>query len=187
CALALAMPAALSAATANLRKRGFLVARGHVIETLNSVNRVIFDKTGTLTKGQFTLADVQLLAGASPSTPLARDQLLGIAAALEVGSNHPLARAFSAWQDIFKASDVKQITAAGVEGQIDGVVYRLGTLAFASEFCSATSSGPLSLPDNRHLWLLLADQYQPLAWIGLADEVRPDAAALITSLKQRGI
>src|SRR5690606_968390 len=96
CALALAMPAALSAATANLRKRGFLVARGHVIETLNSVNRVIFDKTGTLTKGQFTLADVQLLAGASPSTPLARDQLLGIAAALEVGSNHPLARAFSA-------------------------------------------------------------------------------------------
>jgi Cu2+-exporting ATPase len=187
CALALAMPAALSAATANLRKRGFLVARGHVIETLNSVNRVIFDKTGTLTKGQFTLADVQILAAASPSTPLARDQLLGIAAALEAGSNHPLARAFSAWQDIYKASDVKQITAAGVEGQIDGVVYRLGTLAFASEFCSATLSRSLSLPDNRHLWLLLADQCQPLAWIGLADEVRPDAAALITSLKQRGI
>lgn len=183
CALALAMPAALSAATANLRKRGFLVARGHVIETLNSVNRVIFDKTGTLTKGQFTLAEVRVFEAVA----LPRDRLLGIAAALEAGSNHPLAAAFMPWQDVCTATAVKQTTAAGVEGQIDGVGYRLGTIEFAGQFGSAVGAHPLALPDDQHLWLLLASEQQPLAWIGLIDEVRPDAAALITSLKSRGI
>jgi Cu2+-exporting ATPase len=183
CALALAMPAALSAATANLRKRGFLVARGHVIETLNSVNRVIFDKTGTLTKGQFALADVRIFE----SVALSRDRLLGIAAALEAGSNHPLAAAFMPWQNVCTATAVKQTTAAGVEGQIDGVGYRLGTIEFAGQFGSAVGAHPLALPDDQHLWLLLASEQQPLAWIGLIDEVRPDAAALITSLKSRGI
>jgi Cu2+-exporting ATPase len=182
CALALAMPAALSAATANLRKRGFLVARGHVIETLNVVNRVIFDKTGTLTKGQFTLADVRLLG----SLDLSRDQLMGIAAALEAGSNHPLAIAFMPWQDQCRATDVKQITAAGVEGRIEGMAYRLGTSEFAGQLFTAAPQG-LVLPDDHHVWLLLANEQQPLAWIGLADEVRPDAAALITALKAQGI
>lgn len=182
CALALAMPAALSAATANLRKRGFLVARGHVIETLNVVNRVIFDKTGTLTKGQFTLAEVRLLG----SVDLSRDQVLGIAAALEAGSNHPLAIAFMPWQDQYRATDVKQITAAGVEGRIEGMAYRLGTSEFAGQLFTGAPQG-LVLPDDHHVWLLLANEQQPLAWIGLADEVRPDAAALITALKAQGI
>lgn len=183
CALALAMPAALSAATANLRKRGFLVTRGHVIETLNSINRVIFDKTGTLTKGQFTLGEVQLFDSVDKS----RAQLLGIAAALEAGSNHPLAVAFTPWQDVYQATDVKQTTAAGVEGQINGTAYRLGTVEFVAHFCRAAEQDQLVLPATQHLWLLLASEQQLLAWIGLTDEVRPDAAALITGLKMRGI
>lgn len=182
CALALAMPAALSAATANLRKRGFLVARGHVIETLNSVNRVIFDKTGTLTKGKFALEKVQLFEGVQISI----DEVLGFAAALEAGSNHPLAAAFHDWQDTYKAEDVKQITAAGVEGRIHGMTYRLGTAGFANEMCS--DSPPLcELPDALHTWLLLANEHMPLAWIALVDEVRPDAATLIQRIKARGI
>lgn len=182
CALALAMPAALSAATANLRKRGFLVARGHVIEALNSVNRVIFDKTGTLTKGKFVVEQVKLFSGIDSSI----DQLLGIAAALEAGSNHPLAAAFHRWQDSYKATDIKQVTAAGVEGRIEGVMYRLGTAEFAAEFLP-DSKASLELPDALHTWLLLANEQIPLAWIALVDEVRPDAAVLIQRLKARGI
>lgn len=182
CALALAMPAALSAATANLRKRGFLVARGHVIEALNGVNRVIFDKTGTLTKGKFAVEQIQLFNGVD----ISNDQVLGLAAALEAGSNHPLAAAFHRWQDKYKAEDVKQVTAAGVEGQIEGVVYRLGTAEFAAE-CLPDSKVSLQLPDRLHTWLLLANKQIPLAWIALVDEVRPDAASLIQRLKARGI
>lgn len=182
CALALAMPAALSAATANLRKRGFLVARGHVIEALNGVNRVIFDKTGTLTKGQFAVEEVSVFSGVDAS----RERLLGLAAALEAGSNHPLAAAFHSWRDMYTAEDVKQVTAAGVEGRIEGVTYRLGTAEFAAEpLMDLTTS--LALPDALHTWLLLANEHMPLAWIALADEVRPDAATLIQRLKTRGI
>lgn len=182
CALALAMPAALSAATANLRKRGFLVARGHVIEALNSVNRVIFDKTGTLTKGQFAVEQVKSFSGID----IANDQVLGFAAALEAGSNHPLAGAFHRWQDMYKAEAVKQITAAGVEGRIEGVSYRLGTAEFAAEFLPDAKVS-LELPDAFHTWLLLANEQMPLAWIALVDEIRPDAATLIQRLKACGI
>lgn len=182
CALALAMPAALSAATANLRKRGFLVARGHVIEALSSVNRVIFDKTGTLTKGKFAVAEVKCFAGISQND----HELLGIAAALEAGSNHPLAAAFHSWQDVFKAHDIKQTTAAGVEGRIGDEVYRLGTAGFAAGEL-ANFNGLLELPDALHTWLLLANSQTPLAWIALVDEVRPDAAPLIQRLKAQGV
>ncbi len=183
CALALAMPAALSAATANLRKRGFLVARGHVIETLNSVTRVIFDKTGTLTRGQFIVDKVTPIAAAKN---LACDEILAIAAALEAGSNHPLAAAFNPWRDQLMATDIRQITAAGVEGCIDSRWYRLGTVAFIADWLDfGTSLAPPT--DSHHTWLLLADESQPLAWIALADEIRPDAQSLIQHLKQQGI
>lgn len=182
CALALAMPAALSAATANLRKRGFLVARGHVIEGLNEINRVIFDKTGTLTRGQFVVESVVPCA----STLLSRDELLSLAAALEAGSNHPLAAAFNPWRDRLIASDIRHITAAGVEGCIAAKYYRLGTPSFIASWSGNTE--PLLPPqDSHHTWLLLAEQGQALAWIGLVDEIRPDAALLIQRLKKQGI
>ena len=178
CALALAMPAALSAATANLRKQGFLVARGHVIEGLTQVTRVIFDKTGTLTKGQFVVASVHPMR----DVQLDRDETLALAAALEAGSNHPLAAAFNAWRDRFSAVDVQQFTAEGVQGVINGICYRLGTGGFGAALLKTHDiSAP---PSNAHLtWLLLVSQTEPLAWIGLADEIRPDASALIKDLK----
>lgn len=182
CALALAMPAALSAATANLRKRGFLVARGHVIEGLNGITRVIFDKTGTLTRGQFVVEEVIPF----PSVALANDELLALAAALEAGSNHPLAIAFNPWRDRVVASAIKQITAAGVEGRIAGKVYRLGTSAFITGW-AGVKEALLPPQDSHHTWLLLADENQVLAWIGLADEIRPDAPILIQALKKQGI
>jgi Cu2+-exporting ATPase len=180
CALALAMPAALSAATANLRQRGFLVARGHVIETLTHINRVIFDKTGTLTLGRFCVAEVMLLSTHT------REQALAIAASLESDSSHPIAQAFAAEQINIRASDIKQTTAAGVEGKIDGDIYRIGTCEFASEIISA-SDNMFSLPDQDRLWLLLANSGGAIAWFGLDDEIRPGAREAIINLKNMDI
>lgn len=179
CALALAMPAALSAATANLRQKGFLIARGHVIESLTAVNRVIFDKTGTLTHGRVWVEKVIPFAGVN----LTEKELLGLAAALEAGSNHPLAHAFSAWRDLSKAEDVKQVTAAGVTGRIGNLEYRLGK----AEFAIGSGNELPPLPDSINTWLLLTNEHQPLAWIALADQLRPDAATLIQGLKAQGI
>lgn len=180
CALALAMPAALSAATANLRQLGFLVARGHVIETLPKVTRVIFDKTGTLTLGRFCISDVLLLSEQK------REDVLAIAAALETDSNHPIARAFSHWQSIIRAIDVKQVTAAGVEGIVGGEIYRMGTREFACEIISAQQK-TFALPDQNKLWLLLANSHGVVAWFGLEDEVRPSAQIAINELQNMGI
>lgn len=182
CALALAMPAALSAATANLRQRGFLVARGHVIETLTHINRVIFDKTGTLTQGRFSIVDVLLLSDQS------RETVLTIAAALESDSNHPIAQAFKSGrtQNVMRAAAVKQTTAAGIEGIVGNEVYRIGTQEFASKIIAAQYQN-LALPDQQKLWLLLANAQGAVAWFGLDDEIRPSAQAAITQLRDMGV
>ncbi|RYZ97251.1 MAG: heavy metal translocating P-type ATPase, partial [Moraxellaceae bacterium] len=180
CALALAMPAALSAATANLRQRGFLVARGHVIETLPQITRVIFDKTGTLTQGHFSITDVVPLSAHS------RDHSLAIAAALEAESNHPIAQAFASWRNQLHAVDIKQTTAAGIEGRIGSEIYRLGTQEFVNDII-ANQRENLALPDQQKLWLLLASAQGPVAWFGLADQVRPGTQQAIKELQHMGI
>jgi Cu2+-exporting ATPase len=180
CALALAMPAALSAATANLRQRGFLVARGYVIETLPKITRVIFDKTGTLTQGHFQITDVQLC------TQKNREEVLAVAAALEADSNHPIALAFVSWRTQCNATQVKQTTAAGVEGVVDGETYRLGALDFVNEILPVNHQQNV-LPDDKKLWLLLGSKQGAVAWFGLADEARLDAHQAVTELQAMGI
>lgn len=181
CALALAVPAALSATTANLRKQGFLVARGHVIETLTHITRVIFDKTGTLTKGQFVIAGIKLCGD------LDREQCLTIAASLEANANHPLAAAFRDTKAGPSAVSLKQVTGAGVEGVIAHVRYRLGSIDFVSELFAAPLPASLAFPDDDIQWLLLGSEQGPLAWFGLVDEVRPGAERLVQALRAENI
>ena len=89
CALSLATPTALTAVTGFLQSRGMLVSRSRVLEGLPEITHVVFDKTGTLTKGELSLRDVVLL-----TDDYSREQLTGMAAALESHSEHPIARAF---------------------------------------------------------------------------------------------
>jgi len=183
CALALAMPTALTAATANLRRRGFLIARGHVLETLAKVDRVILDKTGTLTLGQFSLQSVKNVSQAKDHHP--DEYWLAVAGALEAPARHPLAVAFRPWFDQFRAQETRQYTAAGVEGTVDGERYRLGSAAFAGALYQAIEAP--TPPDDEALWLLLSNTRGPLAWFSLEDELRPGAQALISTLRARGL
>jgi len=184
CALALAMPTALTAATAQLRRQGVLIARGHVLESLTRVDRVLFDKTGTLTQGRFSLEKVQRLPSERDDCP-DRDTLLAIAAALEAPARHPIADAFAPWKGQKRAQQTRQATAQGVEGQVDGRWYRLGRPDFAAGLYGRTQA-PIP-PDPEGFWLLLADQQEPLAWLLLDDRPRPGAAELVAFLKRRGM
>ena len=87
CALSLATPAALAAATGDLLRSRLLITRGHALETLARVTDVVFDKTGTLTTGAPVVSGIQLAQGWQ------RSQVLQLAAALEMGSTHPYAHA----------------------------------------------------------------------------------------------
>jgi P-type Cu2+ transporter len=179
CALSLASPAALTAAVAELRDNGLLITRGHVLESLSSITHVIFDKTGTLTVGEPQVSDVILL-----NSDITRDQVLAMAAALEAGSSHPLAKAFTPWAGQAFGRHITQQTGHGVEGDIDEQHYRLGRVDFAA---AHLSEAPLEPKAASGQWLLLCGEREPLAWIALQDTLRASAADAVKRLQQRGL
>ncbi len=192
CALSLATPAALTAAIARLRSAGLLVTRGHVIENLQQITRVVFDKTGTLTLGELSLqqlvsADGDCVPLSDPAIDSRKNRYLEIAAALEASSNHPIARAFSPYlnRQLAPAKAVQQATGAGVEGEVQGWCYRLGRLDYVAQGWSVAQ--PEVPADNRYQWLLLGDNKGPLAWFGLSDQLRPSSLAAVDGLRSRGI
>ena len=175
CALSLATPTALTAATGTLHKLGLLVTRGHVLEGLNQVDTVIFDKTGTLTEGRLALRSI-LPLGALPA-----DRCLALAAALENRSEHPIARAFGRTAE--PAEDVQTVPGLGLEGRFDGQQLRIGQATFV---CALSGAQIPPVPEARGQWLLLGDRQGPLAWFGLDDRLRDDAPALLAACKARG-
>lgn len=180
CALSLASPAALTAAASWLRGQGLLVTQGHVLEGLDKVDRVVFDKTGTLTLGKPQVTGVFTLEG-QPVNPAEQLDLLAKAAALEVGSAHPIAQAFNAHLGRQSAIDISQKVGAGVSGKIEGETWQLGKASFVEP-----ASVDL-LPPFTGQWLLLARACEPQAWIQLRDELRDSAKPLLSSLIQRGL
>ncbi len=175
CALSLATPTALTAATGTLHKLGLLLTRGHVLEGLNQIDTVIFDKTGTLTEGRLALRSIR------PLGVLDSDQCLGLAAALENRSEHPIARAFG--RAPMAAEEVLSTPGLGLEGLVDGRRLRIGQPRFVCELSGAVVP---SMPEEAGQWLLLGDNQGPLAWFVLDDRLRTDAPALLAACKARG-
>lgn len=176
CALSLATPTALTAATGTLHRLGLLLTRGHVLEGLNQIDTVIFDKTGTLTEGRLTLRSVLPLAA------LGADQCLAMAAALEDRSEHPIARAFG--RAPVAAQNVQCTPGAGLQGNVDGRLLRIGDPGFV---CALSGSvRPALPPDESGQWLLLGDRQGPLAWLVLDDRLRDDALSLVQACQARG-
>ncbi|MBL8541786.1 MAG: cadmium-translocating P-type ATPase, partial [Betaproteobacteria bacterium] len=182
CALSLATPAALTAATGALTRLGVVVTRGHALETLARATHVVFDKTGTLTHGRLELAGVEVLGSGTE-----RDALR-LAAALERGSEHPVANAIlraaqEAAVDAATACDMQNLPGAGVEGTVDGRVLRLGTPDFV-----AALAGPLpgARVDERATLVGLGGREGWLAFFRLTDTIRPGAGALVASLVKSG-
>jgi Cu2+-exporting ATPase len=175
CALSLATPTALTAATGTLHKLGLLLTRGHVLEGLNQIDTVIFDKTGTLTEGRLALRAIRPLGG------LDADSCLSLAAALENRSEHPIARAFG--RAPVAAEDVHSTPGLGLEGLVGERRLRIGQPAFV---CELSGCALPPMPDEAGQWLLLGDAQGALAWFVLDDRLRADAPALLQACKARG-
>jgi Cu2+-exporting ATPase len=173
CALSLATPSALAAATENLLRRGVLVVRPHTLETLERATHVIFDKTGTLTEGRPQLRATTPLAGVDAV------RCLHLAAALEAGSFHPYGKAIreACLLAPLAVTGLRHVNGQGVEGEIDGVMYRLGSAAF---------TGAAAHGLNGASQVMLSGGGVPLARFELADALRPDAAQVVAALQKRG-
>ena len=197
CALSLATPIALTVATNRLASYGFLTTRGHTLQTLAEITHVAFDKTGTLTYGKPNLLNIELLKDndIATATNEQKDTLLAIAAALEVGSRHPIAHALltAAYQLHLPSTQALQhYPAGGVEAMIDGVLYRIGHVDFALN--DADNDMVIDLVSQRasSAVVLSCQQNDSVTWQALAcfyfnDKVRDSAKAMLDTLKELGI
>ncbi|WP_432453090.1 MULTISPECIES: heavy metal translocating P-type ATPase [unclassified Agarivorans] len=171
CALSLATPAALTAATHQLSKNGLLVKRGHVLETLAKLTTVVSDKTGTLTEGNLTISQVIC----EPS--FTKLQVLNFAGALERQSSHPIAQAFAHFNDL-NATQLIHHTGLGLEGSIEGRHFTLGKASFCKQ---------RSIHQPGMLELVLCCDNQLAARIYLSDVIKADAKLFSEGLRKRGI
>ena len=167
CALGLAVPAVVTAASGRLFRAGLLVKSGTALERLAVVDTVVFDKTGTLTLG---LPEPVNLGAVDAGT-------LSLARALAAGSAHPLAVALAQAITV-QAADVDEIRAVsgqGIEGRWRGLRVRLGRAAWVGAEPGGTTA----------TWLAVEGR-APVA-LTFADRVRPGAEALVAALKACGM
>jgi Cu2+-exporting ATPase len=169
CALSLATPTVIAAATTALARRGLLIVHADAIEQLARIDRLVFDKTGTLSTGHISINHTQAL------TDMSAQCCLDIAASMELGTEHPLARAFQKYGTAcLPVHDVRVVAGEGVQATMDGITYRLGTAAFVT----ALQGGSLDQHDTA---ILLGNSTQLLARFTVGDPLRNDA---IISIKQ---
>lgn len=187
CALSLATPAALAAATGALHEHGVLITRGNALESLARATHFVFDKTGTLTTGAMRLVEVTPFSGNTNART--RDDCLALAAALEAGSGHPIARALAAAAPPsakYRCSGVNHVAGSGIEAVVGAVRVRLG----APQFVAALNGQPLPcelafVADDVTV-VALGDEHDWIALFTLADPLRPHARALVQELGQMG-
>lgn len=187
CALVISTPAAIAAGLAAGARHGLLIKGGGVLEALGGLKTIAFDKTGTLTKGQPQVTDVIGVALNSKET-------LSLAAALEVGSNHPLAQsilrhAAECKIDFLAAKDIEVIAGEGLTGTVDGrsiffgsprgIYSRIGEDKLRSAVTRLESEGKTVS--------LLLEGSSVLGYIAMRDEPREDAKQGLSMLTQLGI
>jgi len=184
CALSLATPTAVTAATSRLTSQGLLTTRGHALETLAKATHFIFDKTGTLTEGKLELIQVDVVSSAT------KKECIDWAAALEENSEHPVAKALcnKDEESIVAASNVVNTPGGGLHGEVSGKTFFIGTPAYINEETGLVVPAQQlqTLRQSGHTVVVLADTEQCHALFSLGDRIRDDAKELISELKSSG-
>ena len=189
CSLGLATPTAIMVGTGKGAELGILIKSGEALEKLNEIDTIVFDKTGTLTEGTPKVIDIVSIGNA-----LSKDEILKIAASMEVNSEHPLGKAVydEAKEKNVELYDVKKflsISGRGVIGEVEEKKYLLGNKKLLLD------NGISNLHEEEiHRYelegkttILLADEEKLIAFITLADVVRNESIKLIEKLKKENI
>ena len=193
CALGLATPAAIMAGTGVAAKHGILIKDVQALELAHKVDTVAFDKTGTLTVGQPRLTAFEVVPG------LHEAAVMAAVAAVQSGSEHPLARAVVAAAgerqiSVATAQDVRAVPGRGTEGEVDGQSYLVGSLRWMQEL--GVGLGPLSdraeaLQREGATVSAVAQRVTEglalRAVMAFGDEPKPGAREALAALKARGI
>ncbi len=200
CALGLATPAAIMAGTGAAARSGILIKDPEALETAHRVKVLAFDKTGTLTIGRPKLLDLQVAAEADAG---AQAELLRVAAALQAGSEHPLAQAVihAAGGSVAAAREVQAVPGRGVRGILGAEgrpeVWALGSTRWMGELCRGGlspqwQSWAATQQDKGATvsWLMALDASGAgavRAGLSFGDEIKPGAAQAVAALHDLGI
>jgi P-type Cu+ transporter len=175
CAMGLATPAAIAVGLGRAAKNGVLFRNAKSLELFKNIKQVVFDKTGTLTTGKFQIAGFTVL-----SNNISTDDFKRIVYSLEKYSNHPIAKCIAeSWKvkDELRWSGIEEIKGLGMKAMSkDGDEYIAGSFKAAAH---ATND------ESHNIYLLKNNQL--LGWVDVKDELRPEAAGIITYLKSKHI
>lgn len=189
CALVLSVPAAITSAISAGTRRGLLIKGGAALESMGNVKTVAFDKTGTLTAGKPRVTDV---LGTDHSDT---QEVLRLAAAIETGSSHPLAKAIvneATDRQLTPAnvSDAQTLPGQGVSAVVEGHRLFVSSPSYAATHCQITPTlqqASTNFEQQGKTAVILHDETQALGLIAMRDEPRADAVAAISRLKQLGV
>lgn len=192
CALVISTPVAIVTAIGNAAKNGVLIKGGIYLEEAGSLKVIAFDKTGTLTKGVPSVTDVVTYNGNE-------NELMTITAAIEKGSQHPLASAIirKAEEDGLNFNDVsveefQSITGKGVKAKVNNEMYYVGSPGLFEELLpngiqSEIKEQITTLQTQGKTVMILGTEKEILALIAVADEIRESSKEVIRKLHQVGI
>jgi len=187
CALAISTPVSMVSAITSATRKGVLIEGSSYIEELNKIKAFAFDKTGTLTEGKLEVSDITTL------NQLPKEEVLSLAASLELHSEHPIAqaivrRAQSEGIRLLEVRDFKAIAGKGISAQIDGKAYYIGAR-------NLFDSLGIKLPEEKitgfelegKTAVFIAQEGNLLGAIAVRDKIRDVSSKVIAELKKRGI
>ena len=189
CALGLATPTAIMVGSGMGAEKGVLIRSGEAIQTLKDIKVVVLDKTGTITAGKPSLTDV------IPTSAFSSEVLLAATAAVESGSEHPLAQAIvqgakERQLHIPPLENFRSITARGVEGVVNGQLVHVGSRRLLSE--QGVDLGELdetlrSLEVQGKTAMLVAIDKQAAGVVAVADTIKEDSKSAIKAMHELNI
>ncbi|GAE42368.1 heavy metal translocating P-type ATPase [Bacillus mycoides] len=188
CALVISTPVAIVSAIGNAARNGVLIKGGTALEIAGSLSAIAFDKTGTLTEGKPKVMHVR-------SLDCTEDALLSIAATIEEYSNHPIAKAITAYAkehqtSIQSGNDFRAIVGKGAQVTINGATYYAGNKALYEEFGVSLQMWNEPIREMQRIGqtvILVGTNKVILGMISVADSIRSTTYDTIQELKRAGI
>jgi Cu+-exporting ATPase len=187
CALGLATPTALMVGIGRGAQAGILVKNAAALERAEKIDTLVVDKTGTLTAGEPSVA------GLHPGKGFTGSEVLLLAASLEHGATHPLARAIVVRAQLnelepLPVTNIRSYPGRGVTGVNGTQTIRLGSPAFLVEAgVGIDGEGLIEARGNARTIVGVAEGETLVGWITLADALRPNAAAAVAALREAGV
>jgi len=189
CAMGLATPTAIMVGTGRGAQLGVLIKNASSLERAGNLETIIFDKTGTLTKGEPTVTDVESLDNFSP------EQLLRLAASLELGSEHHLAKSLvrhvkSQGLTLKSVDEFIAIPGMGVKGRVDGTHYQIGNQKLFKDSSALTTEMIKrinQLQAQGKTVVIVGTPQQLVGFIAIADTIKESAKDTVRMLAEMGI